>query len=125
MKGTTAKGLYKERYGLYYGIYRHDDRHIYLTTDRYFEKYVLHTDDGIYEIWAGGFKKKDELSLADFEVELRFAAMEGLEIVDIKTVPDTSLKITFNSGSYFEIGLCPEYNRFNHPERYMKFAKNR
>ena len=124
MKGITVEGLYKEVYGKYEGRSTEDDQQIYITTDRYFEKYVLLTDDGVYEIWAGGCRKKDEVTLTDFRPEERFAVMNGLQIVSMKAEPEKLLILFFGNGAFFEIGLCPEFNEYNHPERYMKFVKN-
>jgi len=118
-KGTTIANLYREVYGNYEGTFRKSDDGIYLTTDRYFEKYVLHTSEGIFEFWAGGYCLKEIVALNDFELEERFAALQGLIIDEVIARPDTSLKIQFSNGAFFEIGLCPAYNQYNHPERYM------
>lgn len=124
MKGATVKGLYKESYGLYEGRLVKDEQHIYLTTDRYFEKYVLLTNNGVYEIWAGGMKLKDDIDIEHFKVTPAFERMNGLVIESIQAVEEKSLTIHFETKETFEVGLCPEFNAYNHPERYMKLATN-
>ena len=123
MKGDTIKCLFRQAFGAYAGVYTTDENYIYLTTDRYFEKYVLLTDVGVYEVWAGGYRHKEDLELADFRVDDRFYEMSGLLIGGIEAVAEKELRIQFTNGSYFEIGLLADYNLFNHPERYMKFTK--
>jgi hypothetical protein len=124
MKGTVVKGLYKERYGKYEGRFVEDEQQVYLTTDRYFEKYVLLSDNGTYEIWAGGMKKKDDIVTENFEVAPVFERLNGLVIESVQAVEEKSLIIYFETKEYFEIGLCTEFNAYNHPERFMKFSKN-
>ncbi|RYZ42942.1 MAG: hypothetical protein EOP49_28080 [Sphingobacteriales bacterium] len=118
-KGTMIEGLYREVYGHYEGDYRINELEIYLTTDRYFEKYVLLTNEGIYELWAGGFRLTERTDLNDCVQEERFGDLTGWMVDTVKAVPDTSLQILFNNGATFEIGLCPAYNKYNHPERYL------
>lgn len=123
MKGDTIKGLYKEVYGKYEGTYTDNPALTYITTDRYFEKYVLQTEQGIFEIWAGGYREKNDVELNNFEPEHRLDSLAGLKIVEVVTEPDKLLLLQLSNGIYFEIGLCPEYNIHNHPERYMKLVK--
>src|SRR6218665_3034402 len=114
MNGITISGLYKEIYEIYQGAYFQDDQCIYLTTDRYFEKYVLDTDQGIYEIWAGGCRKKNDMVSAGLEKEQRFACMNGLCITRMKAEPEKQLTLWFSNDTRFEIGLCTEYNSYGH-----------
>lgn len=123
MKGDIIKGLYKEVYGKYEGAYIENDGLTYITTDRYFEKYVLQTQQGVFEIWAGGYREKNDIELSGFETEQRFEHLAGLKIVEVVTEPDKLLVLHLDNGTYFEVGLCPEYNIHNHPERYMKLVK--
>ncbi|GEM_PF-5817821 len=123
IEGNTVKGLLKEIYGKYDGIFQDTETEVYLTTDRYFEKYVLLTNAGVYEIWAGGYRLKDDIDLSTFVREDRFDAMAGLTIVRAESKPEQLLTLRFSDGSYFEIGLCATFNSYNHPERYMKFCK--
>ena len=123
MESNTVIGLLKEIYGKYESIFRDTETEVYLTTDRYFEKYVLFTNAGEYEIWAGGYRLKDDIDLSTFVRDDRFDSMAGLTIVTAKCKPEQLLTLHFSDSSYFEIGLCASYNSYNHPERYMKFCK--
>ena len=123
MKGNTIEGLYKEEYGKYDGKFIDNELQTYLTTDRYFEKYLLLTDAGVYEIWAGGCKKIGEAIPDTFKKEIRFEALSGLKVLDVTYIEEKLLVLQFGNNQYFEIGLCPDYNSYNHPERYMKFCK--
>lgn len=122
-KNLIIRGLYKEAYGKYEGKFSEDDQQICITTDRYFEKYVLLTDDGVYEIWAGGIKKKDDLHIEDFQIVRAFESMNNLKVRSIQIVDERSLIVHFEEQQYFEVGLCPAFNAYNHPERYLKFVK--
>lgn len=103
IESNTVKGLLKEIYGKYEGIFQDTETEVYLTTDRYFEKYVLPTNAGVYEIWAGGYRLKDDIDLSTFVREDRFDAMAGLTIVTAESKPEQLLTLRFSDGSYFEI----------------------
>lgn len=121
IKGAMITGLWREVYGLYTGRSVCDDRQVYRTTDRYFEKYVLQTDRGVYEIWAGGCRKKD-IPLDDFEPCPGFESLHGVTVVNVKCNA-TTLALKLDNDACFIVGLCPEPNAFGHPERYLKLLQ--
>jgi hypothetical protein len=122
MKDNIIAGLRKEIYGIYAGQRMNTEEQIYLTTDRYFEKYVLATDQGIYEIWPGGCRKKESLSLENFSLCPDFALLERARIVTVKC-NETTLALELSSGACFVIGLCKDPNAYGHPERYIQLVK--
>lgn len=123
IEGNTVIGLLKESYGKYESTFHDTETEVCLTTDRYFEKYILLTNEDVYEIWAGGYRLKEDIDLSTFVRDDRFDAMAGLAIVTAKCKPEQLLTLHFSDSSYFEIGLCATYNSYNHPERYMKLCK--
>ena len=98
------------------------EEQIYRTTDRYFEKYVLATDQGIYEIWPGGCRKKESLSLEHFIPCPVFGLLEKERVVTVKCNA-TTLALELGSGACFIIGLCHDPNIYGHPERYIQLVK--
>lgn len=122
MKDNTIAGLRREIYGAYTGQCMDTEEQIYRTTDRYFEKYVLATDQGIYEIWPGGCRKKENFSLDNFLPYPDFGMLEGECVVRVKCNA-TTLALELGSGACFIIGLCHDPNKYGHPERYIQLVK--
>ncbi len=121
IKRAVISGLWREVYGHYPARSTSDERQVYRTTDRYFEKYILNTDRGVYEIWAGGCRKKD-LSLTGFEACPDFAGLKGLTVIAVRC-NETTLALQLNNDACFIVGLCPEPNVYGHPERYIKLLQ--
>ncbi len=122
MKNNVIAGLRREIYGAYTGVYMNTEEQVYQTTDRYFEKYVLATDQGIYEIWPGGCRKKESLSLDCFSLCGDFGLLKGERVMTVKC-NETTLALELASGACFIIGLCKDPNKYGHPERYIQLVK--
>lgn len=121
IRGATITGLWREVYDVYPAQSVTNEQQVYRTTDRYFEKHVLETDKGEYEIWAGGCRQKD-ISLADFEPCTHFDLLKGRTVAAVRC-NESTLALQLDNDACFIVGLCPEPNAFGHPERYMKLLR--